>query len=177
LELSRIGRLINPPEDVSLEELARETLELVGAQVKENGVHVEISPDLPVVFGDRVRLREVLQNLIDNAVKYMGDQSQPRVEIGSRRDANQTICYVRDNGIGIEPRYHEKVFGLFDQLDQKAEGTGIGLALAKRIVEVHGGRIWVESEGSGHGSTFCFTIAARSESAEHRDTEPWTTGR
>ncbi|NQT40546.1 MAG: PAS domain S-box protein [Planctomycetes bacterium] len=164
LELSRIGRLINPPENVSLEEVAREALELVGGQVKERGVRVEISPDLPVVFGDRVRLLEVLQNLIDNAVKYMGDTSEPRVEIGSRRDGNQTICYVRDNGIGIEPRYHERVFGLFDQLDQKVEGSGIGLALVKRIVEVHGGRIWIESEGSGHGSTFCFTVAPNGQS-------------
>ncbi len=164
LELSRIGRLINPSENVSLEEVAREALELVGGQVKENRVQVEISPDLPLVFGDRVRLLEVLQNLIDNAVKYMGDTSEPRVEIGSRRGGNQAICYVRDNGIGIEPRYHERVFGLFDQLDQSVEGSGIGLALVKRIVEVHGGRIWIESEGSGHGSTFCFTVTPNGQS-------------
>ena len=165
LELSRIGHLINEPDDVSLEELAREALELVGGQVNQRGVQVEISPDLPVVFGDRSRLREVLQNLIDNAVKYMGDQPRPRVEIGSRRDGNETIYYVRDNGIGIDPRYNEKIFGLFEQLNPKVEGSGIGLSLVRRIVEVHGGRIWVESEGSGHGSTFCFTIAARDESA------------
>jgi signal transduction histidine kinase len=65
---------------------------------------------------------------------------------------------VRDNGIGIEPRYHEKVFGLFERLDVSSDGTGIGLALVKRIIEVHGGRIWVESAGQGHGSTFCFTL-------------------
>ncbi|MBN2477561.1 MAG: PAS domain S-box protein [Pirellulales bacterium] len=171
LELSRIGRVVHPPEDVPLEELAREALELVGGQVQANKVQVEIPPDLPVLFGDRDRLREVLQNLIDNAAKYMGDQPRPRVEIGSRRDGNQTTCYVRDNGIGIEPRYHQKVFGLFDQLDQKAAGSGIGLALVKRIVEVHGGRIWVESEGAGHGSTFCFTVAARSASTQDRHTE------
>ena len=164
LELSRIGRLVNPPVRVSLEELAREALKLASGQVKEKGVQVAISPDLPTVFGDRLRLREVLQNLIDNAVKYMGDQSRPRIEIGSYRDGNETVCYVRDNGIGIDPRYHEKVFGLFNQLDQAVEGSGIGLALVKRIVEVHGGRIWVESEGPGHGSTFCFTSAAGSES-------------
>jgi len=160
LELSRIGRLVNASVDVSLEELAHEAIELVGGQVRESGVQVEISPDLPVVFGDPLRLREILQNLIDNAVKYMGDQAEPRVEIGSRRDGNKTICYVRDNGIGIDPRYREKVFGLFDQLDPKVEGSGIGLALTRRIVEVHGGRIWVESEGPGRGATFCFTLAA-----------------
>ena len=172
LELSRIGRLVNPPENVSLHELAHEARELVHGQAQEAGVQVEISPGLPTVLGDRVRLLDVLQNLLDNAVKHMGEQSRPRIEIGSRRDGNQTVCYVRDNGIGIEPRYHEKVFGLFDQLDQKVEGTGIGLALAKRIVEVHGGRIWVESQGSGHGSTFCFTIATKAESTESGRTEP-----
>ncbi|HYW80645.1 MAG TPA: ATP-binding protein, partial [Thermoguttaceae bacterium] len=124
--------------------------------------------DLPVVFGDRLRLREVLQNLIDNAVKYMGDQPQPRVEIGWRPDGDETVYYVRDNGVGIDPCYHEKVFGLFDQLDQKVVGSGIGLSLVKRIVEVHGGLIWVESEGSGRGSTFCFTLAARSKSPKSK---------
>ena len=166
LKLSRIGRLVNAPSEVSLEELAQDAIEIVGGQAKQNGVQVDISPHLPVVFGDRVRLLEVLQNLIDNAVKYMGDQPRPRVEIGSRRDDNQTIFYVRDNGIGIDPRHHEKVFGLFDQLDQKMEGSGIGLALVKRIIDVHGGRIWIESEGENHGSTFCFTIPEETKSRE-----------
>ena len=75
-----------------------------------------------------------------------------------RQDDGQPIFYVRDNGRGIEPRYHEKVFGLFDRLDPTDDGTGVGLALVKRIVEVHGGRVWVESEGRGSGSTFCFTL-------------------
>ena len=176
LELSRIGRLVNPPQDVPLGELVSEALQLVAGQIEQGRIQVEISPNLPVVHGDRTRLLEVLQNLIENAVKYMGDQSRPRIEIGSRRDGNETVCYVRDNGIGIEPRYHEKVFRLFDQLDQNVPGTGIGLALLKRIVEVHGGRIWVESEGLGHGSTFCFTIAAKgrfpgSEKTEHDATD------
>ncbi|MAG94004.1 MAG: hypothetical protein CMJ48_09670 [Planctomycetaceae bacterium] len=159
LELSRIGRLVNPPEDVPLQQLAREACELVRGQIEESGVRVDITADLPVVFGDRLRLLEVFQNLIGNAVKYMGDQPDPHIEIGSRLDAETTVYYVRDNGIGIEPRFHEKVFGLFDQLDQNAEGSGIGLALIKRIVEAHDGRVWIESEGAGCGATFCFTIA------------------
>ena len=81
-----------------------------------------------------------------------------RVDIGVRHDDAERVYYVRDNGLGIDSQYHEKVFGLFEQLDQKAEGTGVGLAIVKRIVEVHGGRIWVESEGDGKGSTFCFTL-------------------
>ncbi len=172
LELSRIGRSVNPLEDVPLEEVTREAMELTAGQVKWNGVQVEISSDLPIVHGDRLRLQEVMQNLIDNAAKYMDDQPEPRIEIGSRRDDDQIVCYVRDNGIGIEHCYHERVFGLFDQLNQKVEGSGIGLALVKRIIEGHGGRIWVESEGSGNGSTFCFTLAAGSESSVSRRTRP-----
>ncbi len=163
LELSRIGRLVNPPEEVSMAELARETLELVAGQAEKSGVQVDVSADLPVVFGDRLRLREVLQNLLENAVKYMGDQPQPRIEIGSRRDDGETVCYVRDNGVGIDSRYHEKVFGLFDQLDPNIEGSGIGLAVVRRIIEVQGGRIWAESEGPGHGTTFCFTIPTKKQ--------------
>lgn len=168
LELSRIGRAINPSEEVSLAELASEAAELVGGQVRQNGVQIEISSELTVVFGDRTRLLEVLQNLIDNAVKYMGDEPRPQVEIGVRRDGDEPVVFVRDNGIGIEPINHERVFGLFDQLDRKVDGSGVGLALVKRIVELHGGRIWVESEGAGHGATFCFTLASRSEPVECR---------
>jgi signal transduction histidine kinase len=76
-----------------------------------------------------------------------------------RQEEKNTVYYVRDNGVGIDPRYHEKVFGLFERLEPEGDGTGIGLALVKRIIEVHGGRIWVESAGQGCGSTFCFTLS------------------
>jgi signal transduction histidine kinase len=105
---------------------------------------------------------EVLQNLVDNAVKFAGDQPEPRLEIGAREEGEETIFFVRDNGIGIDPRYHQKVFGLFERLSADTEGTGIGLALVKRIIEVHGGRIWVESE-AGQGTAFCFTLPQEDE--------------
>jgi PAS domain S-box-containing protein len=158
LELSRIGRVVNPLTEVALHDLAQEAVTLVSGQITARGVQVRIAPDLPVVLGDRPRLLEVLQNLLDNAVKFMGAQPQPCIHIGVRREGQETVCYVRDNGIGIAPRYHEKVFGLFERLDKSSDGTGVGLALVKRIIEVHGGRIWVESAGQGHGSTFCFTL-------------------
>ncbi len=158
LELSRIGRLMNPPQTVPLDTVVREAVDLVAGQISARGVQVDIVPNLPVVCGDRPRLVEVLQNLLDNAIKFMGAQPEPRIEIGARQEAGETICYVKDNGVGIEPRYHHKIFGLFERLDQTVEGTGIGLALVKRIVEIHGGRIWVESAGQGQGSTFCFTL-------------------
>jgi signal transduction histidine kinase len=101
---------------------------------------------------------EALQNLIDNAVKFMGDEPAPRVEIGAEPRATEVVLYVRDNGIGIEPRFHDRVFRIFERLDTSIEGTGIGLALVKRIVEHHGGRIWIESEGKGTGTRICFTL-------------------
>ena len=101
---------------------------------------------------------EVLQNLLDNAAKFMGDQSNPCIEIGQvGEEDGKPIFFVRDNGIGIAPEHHERVFGLFNQLDPKMEGTGVGLALVKRIVKFHGGRVWVESE-AGMGSTFYLTL-------------------
>jgi PAS domain S-box-containing protein len=160
LELSRIGRLVNAPERVAFGTLAREAVALVEGRLSARGVRVEIAPDLPDVYVDRARLVEVLQNLVDNAAKFMSDQPEPLIEIGMRTENKQRIFLVRDNGLGIDPTYHDKVFGLFDKLDPKSEGTGIGLALVKRIIEVHGGRVWVESAGVGHGATFCFTLPA-----------------
>ncbi len=158
LELSRIGRVIHPSEAVSLSELADEAAGLVAGTIEARGVAVEIDPAMPVVAGDRVRLLEVFQNLLENAVSFMGNQQQPRVEIEAREDGTEVLCRVRDNGIGIEARYHTKIFELFERLNAETEGTGVGLALVARIVEAHGGRIWVESEGAGRGSTFCFSL-------------------
>jgi len=162
LALSRIGRMINPPEPAPMVALTRDAVDMLAGQLELQGIQVKIAENLPVVYGDRVRLRQVLQNLISNAVKFMGDQPNPYIEMGVREGDNGPILYVRDNGIGIDPRYHQKIFGLFEKLDPATEGCGAGLAIAKRIVEAHGGRIWVESEGQGLGSTFCFTLPERS---------------
>jgi signal transduction histidine kinase len=158
LELSRIGRQMNPPENLDLSELVSEAIERVSIQIEDKGIDLRIAPDLPAVRGDPGRLLEVFQNLVDNAAKFMGDQESPRIEIGARRDNGEVYCFVRDNGVGIKPEYHDRVFDLFDRLDTRVAGTGVGLALVKRIVEVHGGRIWVESDGEGLGSTFHFTL-------------------
>lgn len=167
LELSRIGRLTNPPQLISLEALVAEVLELLDGPLRERGIDITVGADLPTVYGDHLRLREVLQNLVENAIKYLGDQETPKIEIGVTTREGERTFFVRDNGIGLAPEHRGRIFGLFQQLSPKSEGTGIGLALVRRIVEFHGGRIWAESAGLGQGSTFYFTLA-------DEETEPVT---
>jgi len=161
LELSRLGRVANPPETVPFAAIVEEAARLAQGQLDARGVRLDVASELPLVRGDRVRLVEVVQNLLDNACRFMGSQAEPRIAVGQRGadDGGKPILFVRDNGIGIDPTYHERIFGLFEKLDPLSEGTGIGLAVVKRIVEVHGGRVWVESE-PGQGSVFCSTIRA-----------------
>lgn len=158
LELSRIGRVVNPPEKVLLKDLVNDAVEVLSGRISKGNVQIRIESDLPTVHVDRPRMSEVIQNLLDNAVKYMGDQPRPTICVGSRRDGLEEVIYFKDNGIGIDAPYLEKVFGLFEKLDSASDGTGIGLALVKRIIEVHGGRVWVESEGLGKGCCVCFTL-------------------
>jgi len=158
LQLSRVGKIVNPPEEVPFGTLVEEALDLVAIPLHERGVRVTVAPGLPRVFGDRDRLREVLVNLIENAVKFMGYQTKPRIEIGTGTASGVPAFYVKDNGIGIGRGDQARIFDIFRKLDGRSPGYGLGLALAKRIIEVHGGRIWVESEGPGKGSTFWFTI-------------------
>ena len=158
LELSRIGRVANPSETIQFEELIHDAIELVSGRIDKTKVNINVQPNLPKVFGDRQRLIEVLQNLIDNAVKFANTETHPTIEIGCESEENDLhIFFVRDNGIGIPAELHDRIFGLFDKLDPQTEGTGIGLAIVKRIVEVHGGRLWVKSE-AGKGATFFFTL-------------------
>ena len=159
LELSRIGRVINSPESVSFSEIINESLERVEGQLEAKRIDVTVQADLPSVYGDRVRLVEVLQNLIDNAAKFSDVDREPRIEIGAieNNQKGEATFFVRDHGIGIQPEFQERIFGLFNKLNHTAEGTGIGLTLVKRIIEVHGGKIWVESE-PGKGATFYFTL-------------------
>ncbi len=159
LELSRVGYMLNPPEEVAFGDLVQSALSNVQGGLDAARASVAVQPDLPRVFGDRQRLLEVLQNLLDNAAKFMGDQPSPLIEVGTNGNdsAGWPVFFVRDNGIGIAPIYHERIFGLFNKLDARSSGTGVGLTLVKRIIDVHGGRIWIESE-PGKGTTFYFTL-------------------
>jgi len=140
-------------------------------EIRLRGVNLQVAGDLPPVRGSRVRIGELFSNLIINGIKY-NDKALPTIRVGWQKDArsnsNSATFFVEDNGIGIEARYQERVFGIFEKLNPREdyEGTGAGLAICKRIVEEHGGTIWVESE-VGKGSTFYFTIPRASEVDTH----------
>lgn len=158
LNLSRVGRMMEPSQPVPFRELVNEAADVLQGRFADTQAQLKVADDLPTVLGDRRRLLEVVQNLMDNAAKFSAGQPVPLVEVGwDGYERNMPILFVKDNGIGIPPEYHERIFGLFNKLDPVGEGTGVGLALVKRIVEFHGGRIWVESE-SGRGATFFFTL-------------------
>jgi PAS domain S-box-containing protein len=158
LALSRSGRSVDMPVRVPFADLAREAAQMLDASLKERGVTLVIPESMPVVTGDRQRLVQVMTNLLDNAVRFMGDHKDPRVEISVRTDAGTQVFCVLDNGMGIKPDNLEKVFGLYERFNPEIPGTGIGLATVKRIIEAHGGKVWVESEGEGKGTTVCFTL-------------------
>ena len=129
--MSRIGRMTNPPVEVSFQELVREVLQAVAGAIAARGVAVETQAVDIMLFGDRSRLVEIWQNLVENAIKYMGEQAAPRLTLGLEQQAGEVIFSVCDNGMGIDPQYQDKIFGLFEKLDAKSGGTGIGLAIVK----------------------------------------------
>lgn len=154
LEYSRLGRSEGQAGAVRLSELVPAVVQDLAPPAE---VRVEVAPDLPMVEGDPVRLRQVFQNLIGNAIKH-NDKPHPRVRVGWADEGSVWRFWVVDNGPGIAPRHAERIFRMFQTLVPKdrADSTGVGLALVKRIVEVAGGRIWVEP-GPGEGAAFCFT--------------------
>jgi PAS domain S-box-containing protein len=159
LAYSRVGSRGESPEMVELEPVMARTIDVLRTAVEESGATVTHDP-LPAVQADAVQIGQVLQNLVGNALKFRGE-APPRVHVGVQRQGAEWVFSVRDNGIGIAPEYAQRIFVIFQRLHTRAdyEGTGIGLAICKKIVERHGGRIWVES-AEGQGSTFFFTLPA-----------------
>lgn len=166
LHFSRVGRTDMQPEMVDLNEVLEEAIEMISARREETGGAIRIPRPLPILECDRMRVREVFTNLLSNALKY-NNKAQKWVEVGYQAaTGNHPIqFYVRDNGIGIKSRYYDQVFQMFKRLhsrDQFGGGTGAGLTITQKIIERHGGRIWVESI-YGEGSTFYFTLHAQPE--------------
>ena len=159
LALSRAGLTIKEPEEIYYDDLIHNAIELLHGVLEANHVKVIIQPNLPIVLGDSLRLQQALQNLIENAIKYRSAQRPPIIEIGAQGtdQTGMAILFLRDNGMGVPLEYQDRIFDVFSQVNAKSEGSGVGLATVKRIIEAHGGRIWVESEME-HGATFYFTL-------------------
>jgi light-regulated signal transduction histidine kinase (bacteriophytochrome) len=154
-----VGRIERPRELVDVGELVAHTASALGLAIEETGATVEVEGRLPAVYGERTLLGLVLQNLISNAIKFRSDEP-PRVRVSVHRDGDAWEFAVADNGIGIEPQYADRIFTIFQRLHARDayEGTGIGLAMCRKVIEHHGGHIWLDAGRNGAGSTFRFTL-------------------
>ncbi|WP_067490570.1 sensor histidine kinase [Actinomadura hibisca] len=173
LSFSRVGRLSRTEDAVDLAAVARQSMEDLSTLREETGAQVEIG-ELPAVTGDRTQLGQLFLNLMGNAIKFRREGVPPRVEITARREGAFWEFACADNGIGVEPRYADRIFLIFQRLHPRDEytGTGIGLALCKKIVEYHGGRIWLDTEGRDEGdpgTTIRWTLPAGEEKSEDHD--------
>jgi two-component system, chemotaxis family, sensor kinase Cph1 len=163
LAYSRVGTRGKEFAFTDCEELLARVLANLQTSIKENEAKVTHDP-LPRVMADEVQLESLFQNLIGNAIKFHGGKT-PRIHVGVMKDEKNWVFSISDNGIGIDPQYFERIFIIFQRLHNREDypGTGIGLAISKRIVERHGGRIWIESQPQ-KGSTFFFTLPIKGES-------------
>jgi light-regulated signal transduction histidine kinase (bacteriophytochrome) len=157
LKFSRVGTTVEENSEVDCNMLLKNVIKVYEQKINENEAKIRVR-ELPVIKGNRTQLEQLFQNLIGNALKYRGKDA-PCIEIGANEEGAGWVFHVKDNGIGIEKKFYEKVFVIFQRLHGKNEygGTGIGLAICKKIVERHGGKIWIESE-PGSGTTFYFSF-------------------
>jgi PAS domain S-box-containing protein len=163
LTLSRIGRLDPTFEHVASREIVINVISGIQNRIKEKEIEVVVADNLPTIYCDGERIYQVFENLLVNAIKFTADVKKPKIEIGYEDGGDLHLFYVRDNGIGIDPEHHLRIFEMFHRLRLKEdkEGTGLGLAIVDRIVKNHDGKVWVESE-KDKGATFYFTVPKRS---------------
>jgi PAS domain S-box-containing protein len=164
LNLSRIGRIRNIEPGVDLNEALSDVRKNLAYSLEEKNVDLKIGKDFPKITCDKIRISEVFSNLISNAIKYSKKDARPIVEVGYSKKGDFYEFYVKDNGIGIEEGYYDKIFQIFQRLHGKGEyeGTGAGLTIVKKIIESHNGKVWVESK-VGEGSIFYFTLPVSQE--------------
>jgi PAS domain S-box-containing protein len=161
LKLSRAGRVVGTKRRFSTYKLAKEVYMCLYPQIQKKQIKFQISKNLPIIYGDRQRLQTVFENLIGNAIRYSSEKRQPIIEIDCKDRKLYYEFIVRDNGIGIDPGDHQRIFDVFQKCgkrDENGNGTGVGLTIVKKIVEHHGGTVWVESK-IDKGATFYFTLA------------------
>jgi two-component system sensor kinase len=163
LRLSRLGRTGLNRSKLSMEGLVQEVLAEIRSADSEREFKAEID-ELPAAYGDRAMIRQVLFNLLANAVKFSRGKQDARIEVGNIKSPGEQVYYVRDNGAGFNMKYYNKLFGVFQRLvsESQFEGTGVGLAIVQRIVQRHGGRVWAEGE-IDKGATFYFTISPKEQ--------------
>jgi signal transduction histidine kinase len=159
LALSRLGQVVGTFKVVPSLEIVEDVTSGLQDRLKAKRIELVVEDNLPTIYCDENRLSQVFDNLIVNAIKFMGNTKNPKIEIGYEDSGDFHQFYVRDNGIGIDPKNHQKIFEKFHRLKEieDDEGTGLGLAIVDRIVNNHGGKVWVESE-PGKGATFYFTL-------------------
>ncbi|MCK5082915.1 MAG: HAMP domain-containing protein, partial [Candidatus Omnitrophica bacterium] len=160
LALSRISRIKNPFEEADINELVEDVRKRIEFDINKHNVDLKIQKNLPTIVCDRIKLTEVFLNLINNAIKFSSKQEMPPVIEVSYHDDDQCHKFsVKDNGIGIDPKYHDQIFGIFKRLHSadEFEGSGAGLSIVKKVIDDHKGKVWIESE-AGKGTTFFFTV-------------------
>ncbi|MEW6536586.1 MAG: ATP-binding protein [Candidatus Auribacterota bacterium] len=158
LELSYAGITVTERQPIDLIELIAEAQAILEIPIGFTKARIEVDQNIPLIYGDRNQWLRVIVNLLDNAVKFRNPAVPPHIRIRFHNNGGQGVVCIEDNGIGIRKEYSEKIFALFHKLDRGSEGNGIGLTIVKRIIELHGGKIWVVPNAGGTGSSFCFTV-------------------
>jgi PAS domain S-box-containing protein len=160
LDFSRVGRKDHPFEKLSVHKIVEEVIQDFSLKIRELNANIIIEDKLPDIFAIKFRIKQLIHNLLSNSLKFCHPDRTPEIRMGCCEEDNFWLFFVKDNGIGIESKYYDRIFGLFKRLYSREEypGTGIGLALCERIVETHGGKIWVDSVPR-EGSCFYFTLS------------------
>ncbi len=159
LALSRLGQVVPNLRRVIFREIVDKAVSSLQGRLNEMGIELIVAKDFPIIYCDGERMYQVFENLLSNAIRFAADAEQPEIEIGYEDEGKHHQFYVRDNGVGIDPKDHRKIFEMFYRIQEKGDkgGTGLGLAIVDRIVRQHGGKVWVESQ-KGKGATFYFTL-------------------
>ena len=160
MEVMKVGRVTYELENNDSGAIVKDIVETLEGRIKDNKINVIIQDNLPTILCDEERMKDVLSNLLSNAIKFMGNNNQGQIRIGCDKNGDYYNFYVEDTGIGIQEEYQKQIFKIFRRLGEvEVEGSGVGLAMVKKIVELHKGKIWVESPvKDGRGSRFCFAM-------------------